>query len=66
MMQGNAMTQSNGMINGNAMIHGCPMMGSTGRAIMMITMGVIWILLVGALLLSIAALVKYLRSGRSN
>lgn len=43
--------------------YNCPMTGS-GAGMMMITMGVIWILIVVALVLSIAALLKYLRSGR--
>lgn len=30
---------------------------------MMIAMGLLWLLIIGALLLAIAALVKYLRSG---
>lgn len=65
MTQGNDM-MGNGMMNGNAVMHGCPMMGGTGGTIMMITMAVIWILMVAALLLSIAALIKYLRSGRNS
>ena len=40
----------------------CPMMGD-GGGLMMITMGVVWILVVSVLVLAIAALVKYLRSG---
>ena len=52
------------MMQGNAMMDGCPMIGA-GGTFMMITMGVIWILIVAALLLSIAALIKYLRSGRN-
>lgn len=43
------------------MMEGCPMM--QGGGLMMISMGLIWILIVVALLLAIAALVKYLRSG---
>jgi hypothetical protein len=46
----------------NGMMHGCPMMSGSGGIAMMIAMGLIWILIVAALLLSIAALVKYLRS----
>lgn len=44
-------------------MNGCPMMEG-GGAMMMIGMGAIWVLIVIALLLSIAALIKYLRSGR--
>lgn len=44
------------------MMDGCPMMQGGGGA-MMIGMGLIWLLTVVALLLAIAALVKYLRSG---
>ena len=58
MIQGNTTMQSN-------MMHGCPMMSGGGMA-MMIAMGVIWILIIAALLLSIAALIKYLRSGRNS
>lgn len=50
-MQGNPMMQN---------VHGCPMCG--GGTVMMSVMGVISILVVAALFLSIAALVKYLRS----
>ena len=57
--------QANAMMQENAMMHGCPMMNGAGGTVMMITMGVIWILVVAALLLSIAALIKYLRSGRN-
>jgi hypothetical protein len=43
----------------------CPMMmGDGGGPLMMIGVGLIWLLIVAVLLLSIAALVKYLRSGR--
>ena len=43
----------------------CPMlMGGGGGPLMMIGVGLIWLLIVAVLLLSIAALVKYLRSGR--
>ena len=44
------------------MWHDCPMT-AYGGGLMMITMGVVWILIVAVLLLAIAALVKYLRSG---
>jgi len=40
---------------------GCPMMG--GGWGMMMGMDLIWLLIIVALLLSIAALLKYLRSG---
>jgi hypothetical protein len=43
----------------------CPMMGGAGGRLMMIGMGIIWLLVVVALLLGIAALIKYLRSGGS-
>ena len=43
----------------------CPMMEG-GGGLMMITMGVVWILVVAVLVLSIAALLKYLRSGRQG
>lgn len=59
MMQGNAMMPGNMMMS-------CPMMSGAGGTMMMITMGVIWILVVAALLLAIAALVKYLRAGRNS
>jgi hypothetical protein len=38
------------------------MMEGAGGTMMMIGMGVVWILVIAALLLAIAALVKYLRS----
>lgn len=42
----------------------CPdMMGGSG---MMIGMGIVWLLVVAVLLLSIAALVKYLRSNAGH
>lgn len=41
------------------MMQDCPM----GGGMMMIGMGLVWLLIVVALLLAIAALVKYLRSG---
>ena len=40
----------------------CPGMMGSGGGIMMIAMGLVWLLVVALLLLSIAALVKYLRS----
>ena len=40
---------------------GCPMM--EGGGMMMIGMGLVWLLTIVTLLLAIAALVKYLRSG---
>ena len=40
----------------------CPMM-MDGGGVMMIAMGLVWLLILAALLLSIAALIKYLRSG---
>lgn len=42
------------------------MMGGAGGTLMMIAMGLVWLLIVVALLLAIAALAKYLRSGRSG
>lgn len=50
----------------DGMMHGCPMMNGSGGMAMMIAMGLIWILIVAVLLLSIAALVKYLRSSRNG
>ena len=44
------------------MMQNGPMMG--GGGMMMVGMGLIWLLIVVALLPSIAALLKYLRSGR--
>ena len=45
----------------------CPMMmGHGGGWMMMIGMGLVWLLIVIALLLAIAALVKYLRSPRNG
>lgn len=43
------------------MMHGCPMFEG-GGLVMMIGMGLFWLLAIVALLLAIAALVKYLRS----
>lgn len=48
----------------NTMAHGCPMMGGAGGAWMMIGMGIVWLLTIAVLILGIAALVKYLRSGQ--
>ena len=45
----------------NSMMHGCPM--CYGGPWMMIGMGIIWLLTIVFLVLGIAALVKYLRSG---
>ena len=39
------------------------MMSGAGGTAMMIGMGLVWLLIVALLVLSIAALVKYLRSG---
>lgn len=39
------------------------MMGGTGGTIMMIGMWVVWFLIIALLILGIAALVKFLRSG---
>jgi hypothetical protein len=39
------------------------MMGGAGGTFMMLTMGLVWLLTIVILLLGIAALVKYLRSG---
>ena len=39
------------------------MMGSTEGTAMMVAMGLVWLLIVGVLILALAALVKYLRSG---
>lgn len=44
----------------------CAMMMGDGGGWMMIGMGAIWLLVVIVLLLAIAALVKYLRSGRNG
>ncbi|MBA3511144.1 hypothetical protein [Sphingomonas sp.] len=43
-----------------------PMMMGEGSGPMMVGMGVVWLLVVIVLLLAIAALVKYLRSGRNG
>jgi hypothetical protein len=43
----------------------CPMMGGAGGPLMMVGMGVMWLLAVAVLVLGIAALLKYLRSGGS-
>jgi uncharacterized membrane protein len=63
MTQVNAMMQGNTMMQGYATGHACPMMGAAGGTFMMLTMGIVWLLTVVVLLLGIAALVKYLRSG---
>ena len=39
------------------------MMGGAGGTMMMVGLGLFWLLLIAALLLAVAALVKYLRSG---
>ena len=57
-MQANAIMQGNAMMQG---MHGCPMCG--GGVWMMVGMGVIWLLTIAVLVLGIAALIKYLRSG---
>lgn len=44
----------------------CPMMMGDGGGMMMIGMGLVWLLTIVVLLLAIAALVKYLRSGRNG
>lgn len=45
----------------------CPMMmGDGAGTMMMIGMGLVWLLIIAVLLLSVAALVKYLRSGRNG
>jgi tetrahydromethanopterin S-methyltransferase subunit B len=63
MMQANQMMPENQMMQGYPAMHGCPMMmGGAGTA-MMIGMWIIWLLTLVLLLLGIAALVKYLRSG---
>lgn len=46
------------------MMTGCPMMGGAGGAWMMILGGIVWLLTIAVLVLGIAALLKYLRSGR--
>ncbi|MDP9422047.1 MAG: hypothetical protein M3Q19_04295 [Pseudomonadota bacterium] len=53
------------MMMGNtaAMTSPCPMMGGGWGPMMMIGMGLVWILIVLVLVLGIAALIKYLRSG---
>lgn len=42
------------------------MMSGAGGIMMMAGMGLLWLLLLAVLLLATAALVKYLRSGRSS
>ena len=44
-------------------MNGDHMMSGTGGTVMMIGMGLIWLLIVAVLVLAVAALVKYLRSG---
>lgn len=44
----------------------CPMVMGEGSGIMMVGMALVWLLIIAALLLSIAALVKYLRSDRNG
>lgn len=44
----------------------CPMMMGEGGGLMMVGMGLVWLLTIIVLLLAIAALVKYLRSGRER
>lgn len=44
----------------------CPMMMGEGSRLMMIAMGLVSLLIIAVLLLSIAALVKYLRQGRNG
>lgn len=41
----------------------CPMMMGGGGTFMMIAMGIIWLLTAAVLVLAIAALLRYLRSG---
>ena len=42
------------------------MMGGTGGTAMMIGMALTWILIIALLVLGVAALIKYLRSGRDR
>jgi hypothetical protein len=44
------------------MVYSCPMMAG-GGAMMMIGMSIVWLLTIVLLVLGIAALIKYLRSG---
>ena len=39
------------------------MMGGAGGTIMMVGMGLVWLLIIALLVLGVAALLKYLRSG---
>jgi len=55
--------QASAMMQNNALMRGCPMMGGAGGTLMMLTMGLVWLLTIVLLVLGIAALVKYLRSG---
>jgi hypothetical protein len=57
------MMQGNTMMQGNMGWHGCPMMMGGAGTTMMIGMWLIWLLTIVLLVLGIAALVKYLRSG---
>ena len=57
------MMQANTMMQGDAGWHSCPMMGGAGGTWMMLTMGLVWLLTIVILVLGIAALIKYLRSG---
>lgn len=41
------------------------MMGGAGGTIMMVGMGLVWLLIIALLVLGVAALIKYLRSGRN-
>ncbi len=61
-MPANTMMQGNAMMQGYPM-HGCPMMMGAHGTWMMVGMGIIWLLTIAILLLGIAALIKYLRSG---
>ena len=55
----------NAMMKGYPM-HGCPMMMTGGGRWMMVGMGIVWLLTILVLVLGIAALIKYLRSGRGS
>lgn len=44
-------------------MHGCPMMTGAGGTWMMIGVAIVWLLTIVLLVLGIAALIKYLRSG---
>lgn len=62
-MQANAMMRGNATMQGNARWHGCPLMLGGGRTWMTVGMGIVWLLTIALLVLGIAALVKYPRSG---